>query len=75
ALIQLKKIGSGTGEKAAKANQLIGNLLYNTSILGYYRQLFVMDIDNSNGGKYDFWNTDRKNPYQYYYKNFLDTSY
>jgi hypothetical protein len=75
ALIQLKKIGSGTGEKAAKANQLIGNLLYNTSILGYYRQIFVMDIDNSNGGKYDFWNTDRKNPYQYYYKNFLDTSY
>ncbi|MBO9694105.1 hypothetical protein [Chryseobacterium sp.] len=75
ALIQLKKIGSGKGEKAAKANQLIGNLLYNTSILGYYRQLFVMDIDNSNGGKYNFWNTDRKNPYQYYYKNFLDTSY
>ncbi|MCS3531011.1 hypothetical protein [Chryseobacterium sp. JUb7] len=75
ALIQLKKLGTGKDEKAAKANQLIGNLLYNTSILGYYRQLFVMDIDNSNGGKYDFWNTDRKNPYQYYYKNFLDTSY
>jgi len=75
ALIQLKKIGAGTGEKAAKADQLIGNLLYNTSILGYYRQLFVMDIDNSNGGKYDFWSTSRKNPYQYYYKNFTDTSY
>ncbi|MDR2235994.1 MAG: hypothetical protein LBE92_07720 [Chryseobacterium sp.] len=75
ALVQLKKIGAGTGEKAAKANQLIGNLLYNTSILGYYRQMFVMDIDNSNGGKYYFWNTNRKNPYQYYYKNFLDTSY
>ncbi|NIF05392.1 hypothetical protein F3J23_08045 [Chryseobacterium sp. Tr-659] len=74
-LIQLKKIGNGNDEKAARANQLIGNLLYNTSILGYYRQLFVMDIDNSNGGKYDFWNTDRKNPYKYYYKNFLDTSY
>ncbi|MBV8324794.1 hypothetical protein [Chryseobacterium sp.] len=74
-LIQLKKIGNGTDQKAAKANQLIGNLLYNTSILGYYRQLFVMDIDNSNGGKYNFWNTDRKNPYKYYYKNFLDTTY
>lgn len=74
-LIQLKKIGNGTDEKAAKANQLIGNLLYNTSILGYYRELFVMDIDNSNGGKYNFWNTERSNPYQYYYKNFLDTSY
>ncbi|MFP3591599.1 hypothetical protein [Chryseobacterium sp. SIMBA_038] len=75
ALIQLKKIGSGKDEKAAQANQLIGNLLYNTSILGYYREVFVMDIDNSNGGKYDFWNTDKKTPYQYYYKNFLDSSY
>ncbi|REC49077.1 hypothetical protein [Chryseobacterium pennipullorum] len=74
-LLQLKKAGTGTDEKAAKANQLIGNLLYNTSILGYYRQVFVMDIDNSNGGKYNFWNTDRKNPYKYYYKNFLDTTY
>ncbi|MGU3374104.1 hypothetical protein [Chryseobacterium sp. M5A1_1a] len=74
-LIQLKKIGNGKDEKAAKANQLIGNLLYNTSILGYYRQLFVMDIDNSNGGKYYFWNTDSGNPYKYYYKNFLDTTY
>ncbi|ASW74971.1 hypothetical protein IQ37_10705 [Chryseobacterium piperi] len=75
ALIQLKKAGNGKDEKAAKANQLIGNALYNTSILGYYRQLFVMDVDNSNGGKYDFWNTDKKTPYQYYYKNFLDRSY
>ena len=74
-LIQLKKIGTGNDEKAAKANQLIGNLLYNTSILGYYRQLFVMDIDNSNGRKYYFWNTNNSNPYKYYYKNFLDTSY
>ncbi len=75
ALIQLKKIGAGKDEKSAAANQLIGNLLYNTSILGYYRELFVMDVDNTNGGKYDFWSTDRKNPYQYYYKNFLDRSY
>ncbi|WP_294301671.1 hypothetical protein [uncultured Chryseobacterium sp.] len=75
ALLQLKRIGLGKDVKAATANQLIGNLLYNTSILGYYRQLFVMDIDNTNGGKYDFWSTERKNPYQYYYKNFTDRSY
>lgn len=75
ALIQLKKIGNGKDEKAATANQLIGNLLYNTSILGYYRQLFVMDLDNSNGGKYDFNSTEQKNPYQYYYKNFLNRTY
>ncbi|MFC5874584.1 hypothetical protein SAMN05443633_102225 [Chryseobacterium arachidis] len=75
ALIQLKKIGAGKDGKSATANQLIGNLLYNTSILGYYRQLFVMDIDNSNGGKYDFWSTDRSTPYQYYYKNFTNTTF
>jgi hypothetical protein len=75
ALVQLKQIGNGKDEKSATANQLIGNLLYNTSILGYYRQLFVMDIDNTNGGKYDFWSTDKQNPYQYYYKNFLDRTY
>jgi len=75
ALVQLKKIGTGKDAKAAKANQLIGNVMYNTSILGYYRQLFVMDVDNSNGGKYDFWATERQNPYQYYYKNFTYTTF
>jgi len=75
ALIQLKKAGNGKDQKAALANQLIGNLLYNTSILGFYRELFVMDVDNSNGGKYDFWSTDKKTPYQYYYKNFTYTTY
>jgi hypothetical protein len=75
ALIQLKQAGNGKDAKAAQANQLIGNVLYNTSILGYYREIFVMDVDNSNGGKYDFWSTDKKNPYQYYYKNFLDRTY
>lgn len=75
ALVQLKKIGTGKDAKAAKANQLIGNVMYNTSLLGYYRQLFVMDVDNSNGGKYDFWATERQNPYQYYYKNFTYTTF
>ena len=68
AVIQLKKIGLGTDGKAANANQLIGNLLYNTSVLGYYREVFVMDIDNSNGGKYHFVQSD--SPFQYYYKNY-----
>ncbi len=73
-LLQLKQIGNGRDERAAKANQLIGNLLYNTSILGYYRQLFVMDLDNTNGGKYDFPGPDRQKPNRYYYKNFPDQS-
>lgn len=75
ALIQLKKTGTGRDAKAAQANQLIGNVLYNTSILGYYREIFVMDVDNSNGGKYNFWTTEKESPYQYYYKNFLFTTY
>ena len=73
-LIKLKKIGAGSGEKAAQANQLIGNLLYNTSILGYYRHVFVMDIDNSNGPKYHFYNSAEP-PFEYYYKNFTALSY
>ena len=68
ALIQLKKIGAGTKQMAANANQLIGNLLYNTSVLGYYREVFVMDIDNSNGGKYYFLQSE--SPFQYYYKDY-----
>jgi hypothetical protein len=68
AAIELQKIGSGKDEKASQANQLLGNLLYNTSILGYFREIFVMDIDNSNGGKYDFART--ASPFEYYYKNY-----
>lgn len=68
AVLQLKKAGSEKGETAAKASQLIGNLLYNTSVLGYFREVFVMDIDNSNGGKYYFGSSE--SPFKYYYKNY-----
>ncbi|QIG89608.1 hypothetical protein G6R40_07980 [Chryseobacterium sp. POL2] len=72
-LVELQKLGSANGQKAANANQLIGNMLYNTSILGYFRQLFVMDSNNAGWSKYDFWKTDT--PYKYYYKNYSYTSY
>ena len=72
ALLQLQKIGGGQNTKATLANQLIGNMLYNTSILGYYRHIFVMDIDNSNGGKFYFYDPGATgNPYHFYYKEFL----
>lgn len=74
ALIQLQKIGTGKDENAVKANQLIGNLLYNTSVLGYYREVFVMDVDNSNGPKFQFWNVDNP-PFHYYYKNYSSQSF
>lgn len=75
AILQLKKIGNGKDDMAANANQLIGNLLYNTSILGYYRHIFVMDIDNSNGGKYYFNTSATQSPFKYYYKNFTSNSF
>lgn len=68
AAFELQKIGKGKEERSAKANQLIGNLLYNTSKLGYFRQVFVMDIDNTNGGKFSFYS--EKIDYQYYYKGY-----
>lgn len=74
ALLQLQKIGEGKDEKATKANQLIGNVLYNTSVLGYYREIFVMDVDNSNGPKFQFWNSE-KPVFHYYYKNFTMVSF
>ncbi len=51
ALLQLKKIANGKGETASKANQLIGNLLYNTSILGYLKKyllwiLIILMVEN-----------------------------
>ena len=75
ALIRLKEMASGKEAKAAQANQLIGNLLYNTSVLGFYRELFVLDIDNSNGGKYDFGARPTESPYRVYYKDFYSHTF
>ena len=74
ALIQLENIGKGKDDKARQANQLIGNLLYNTSVLGYYRELFVMDVNNENGPKFQFGNP-AQSPFYVYYKNFTSTSF
>ena len=68
ALINLKKIGEGKDEKAAKANQLIGNLLYNTSSLGYFRDIYTMDINNGDGGKFRF--AEKPVNFSIYYKNY-----
>ncbi len=74
ALMQLDKIGKGRDQKAAEANQLIGNLLYNTSALGYFREIFVMDVNNGNGEKYRFFD---QQPFQYYvyYKSYGEKVY
>ena len=48
--------------------------MYNTSILGYYRHIFVMDVDNANSQKFHFDNS-KGQPFHFYYKNFLDAHY
>ena len=72
AAVQLEKAGKENSPNAASANQLIGNLLYNTSVLGYYRHVFVMDINNDNSPKFHFGNSGQD--FHYYYKNFSSTS-
>ena len=74
ALIQLRSIGKNKNHQhAAFANQLIGNVLYNTSILGYFRELFVMDINNENSSKFLIGNN--LTTYHYYYKNFYSNNF
>lgn len=67
-LSDLKKTTNSKDAKGAMAAQLLGNFYYNTSILGYFRHILVMDINNGNGGKYYFDNI--KPRYTYYYKNY-----
>jgi len=73
-VIQLENIGKGNDDKARLANQLLGNLLYNTSVLGYFREIFVMDVDNYNGPKFQCGN-ELQSPFYLYYKNFSSRSY
>ncbi len=73
ALLRLSSAGNEASAKGAYANQLIGNVLYNTSALGYFRELFVMDINNANSPKYHFGNTIDN--FHYYYKNFYSSTF
>ena len=67
-MLALKQIGKGNDERAAKARELMGNVMYNTSALGYFRELFVQDLNNDNSPKYRF---DEGEPiFEFYYKNY-----
>ena len=75
-LIRLKKEGEGNGEKAAKANYLLGNFFFNTSLLGYYRNILTFSGSNANNSKfhnYPDWNGhfEEKTPeYLLYFKDY-----
>ena len=75
ALIQLEEIGKEKSVKGAKANQLIGNLLYNTSVLGYFRELFTLDMNNSNSPKFHFHEQASERKYDFSYKTFYDSGF
>jgi hypothetical protein len=51
-LIRLEKEGKGKGDKASKANYLLGNFFYNVTSTGYYRNILRFDQTNGNGEKY-----------------------
>ncbi len=64
ALVKLKTANT------ANANQLIGNVLYNTSSLGYFRELFIMDINNGGWSKNDVLRNSYKPVFKNYYKQY-----
>lgn len=84
-LIQLKEIASQSGERAAKANYLLGNFYYNVTSIGYYRHLLNFDINNRRGIKYhlySYWyygeEIDLETDYdtRFYYKGYhFDSGY
>ncbi|MFD2033651.1 hypothetical protein ACFSKL_02555 [Belliella marina] len=76
AVLQLEKDAGKKGEKAAKANYLLGNFYYNTTTIGYYRHILAFDSSNGNGSKYSNYQSwggqyiVQKPSYPLYFKNY-----
>ncbi len=68
ALGKLRKLGDKEGLNAYRANTLIGNVLYNTSKLGYFREVLMLDMNNANSPKFHFDNYIFN--FQLYYKDY-----
>ncbi len=64
-LVKLQAIAKGDNERAGQANQLIGNMIYNTSKLGYFRQLFIDNFSNGHDWRYGFYKKQQKPSYYY----------
>ena len=52
AIVQLVEIAKKSDDRAVKANYLLSNFYYNTTSLGYFRELFSFDRNNENGPKF-----------------------
>jgi len=70
ALIRLEEESKKKGEKSAKANYLLGNFFYNTTSMGYFRELLNFDVNNSNGPKYHSGYGDNSDLNVFYLKNY-----
>ena len=53
ALIELVNLSKQNNEKGVKANYLLANFYFNTTSLGYFRELLSFDSNNSNGPKFN----------------------
>ena len=82
ALIQLEDLSKKNNEEGVKANYLLSNFYYNTTSLGYFRELLSLDKNNANGPKFnDF--TEEKDRYNninslfvnYYKGYFMSAAY
>lgn len=62
---KLQEIAENDDEQASKANQLLGNLMYNTSKLGYFRHLFVSNLSNAQDSKYFFYTREMEEKFYY----------
>ncbi|MBC9796139.1 hypothetical protein [Sinomicrobium weinanense] len=75
ALIELKKTGEKDGPEAARANYLLGNFYYNTSLIGYYRHILTFSNTNGKSSKfhnYYSWGGQYKERVPEYYLYFKD---
>lgn len=52
AIIRLSEFAKKSDEKGIKANYLLANFYYNTTSLGYFRELLSFDRNNENGPKF-----------------------
>lgn len=75
-LIQLTDLAKKNDDKGVKANYLLSNFYYNTTSLGYFRELLSFDRNNWNGPKFhDFIEAKNENKagnliFVNYYKNY-----
>ena len=71
-LVKLQKLAKKKNKLAAKANYLIGNFFFNTSIYGYYRHVLAYELRNANNDKFrDFeQKSTMKISSNYYFKDY-----